>query len=203
MSRILLVGLLAGLLTACGISPPRTAPAGAETSAVQARRAALLAGQVHWRMTGRIAVSDGRDGGSGRIEWVNDGARLQITLNAPVTRRSWRLQAEPGFARLEGLDGGPFEARAAEQLLAEKLGWSVPLADLAAWARGLQAAGPAEIRFQPSGLPEVIEQFGWRIEYREFDPVAGLSMPRRVFVSRGKQRIRLQVDAWSLPGLDP
>lgn len=195
----LLVATLA-LLSGCGVSPQRPTLPDAMATAAQAEREALLAQYPQWTFTGRIAVSDGRDGGSGQIQWIQDGLHFQITLSAPVTGRSWRLSGEPGFARLEGLEQGPYEGRDAEQLLREHLGWNVPMADLAAWARGLRADPTGRIEFQPSGLPSLIEQHGWRIEYRQFDPVeGGLAMPQRVFASHDQHRIRLQVKAWELP----
>lgn len=198
MRALVLAGALA-LIAGCSGVPRRPVISDTVATAVQAQREAILAGYAQWELTGRIAVSDGRDGGSGRIEWIQDGPQYQITLNAPVTRRSWRLIGAPGFARLEGLEGGPFDGHDAEQLLREHLGWNVPLVDLAAWVRGLRAGPTGRIEFQPSGLPGLIEQHDWRIEYRQFDQVDGLAMPQRVFASRGPQRIRLQVDAWEFP----
>lgn len=199
--RPLVVLAVLALLAGCTASPRRAALPQDELLAAQAQREAQLAERGYWRLAGRIAVSDGGDGGSGRLEWMQDGARYEITLNAPVTRRSWRLIGEPGFARLEGIEGGPFHADSAEALLVEYLGWNVPLASLAAWVQGARAAGPAQIEFQLSGLPLLIEQQGWRIEYRAFEdrnPESGeaLPMPLRVFATRGQQRVRVQVDAW-------
>ncbi len=199
MIRSLLLLAVLMLLVGCTAAPRRADSPQGELLAAQAQREAVLAQRGHWRLTGRIAVSDGRDGGSGRLEWVQDGARYEITLNAPVTRRSWRLVGEPGFARLDGIEGGPFHGDSAETLLADHLGWFVPLADLAAWVRGARAPGAAQVEFQPSGLPALIEQNGWRIEYRTFEDGGAPPMPLRVFASRGQQRVRMQVDAWAFP----
>ena len=60
-------------------------------------------------MTGRLALSNGKDGGSGRIEWTQGDGHLQVTLSAPVTRYS--LGAVPqyggtvGGVRLSALAG--------------------------------------------------------------------------------------------------
>lgn len=205
MMRGLLMLMASLLLAGCATSPRRMAPSENALLAAQVQREAWLAQHTDWRLTGRIAVSDGRDGGSGKLEWIQHGARYEITLKAPVTRRSWRLVGEPGFARLDGLDGGPFHGESAESLLAEHLGWHVPLADLAAWVQGARAGGSAQMAFQPSGLPASIQQNGWHIEYRAFEDSAAagahaVPMPLRVFASRGAQRVRMQVDAWAFSG---
>lgn len=201
MRRALLPFVL--LLAGCVAAPKRPVAPAADPLAAQAAREAELAQRSDWHLTGRIAVSDGRDGGSGRIEWIQRGARYEIRVNAPVTRRSWRLVGEPGHARLEGLDGGPFVSDSAEDLLHDHLAWDVPLGDLAAWARGMRASGEAVIRFAPTGLPERMQQGGWLIEYRSFDQARQPALPTRVFASRGAHRVRLQVDAWSFDPESP
>ena len=205
MMRRLFVLAVLMLLAGCTTVPRRAeAPQHQdELLAAQAQREAMLAQRTHWRLSGRIAVSDGRDGGSGRLEWVQEGERYEIGLNAPVTRRSWRLVGEPGFARLDGIEGGPFYGDNAEILLAEHLGWLVPLADLAAWVQGARAPGTAQVQFMPSGLPALIQQNGWQIEYRAYEAAGAPPMPLRVFASRGQQRVRMQVDGWAFPGATP
>lgn len=198
--RSLFVLMALVLLAGCSAAPRRVAAPQRELLAAQAQREALLAQRTHWRLSGRIAVSDGREGGSGKLEWVQDGERYEISLNAPVTRRSWRLVGAPGFARLDGVEGGPFHGDSAETLLAEHLGWFVPLADLAAWVQGARAPGAAQIEFQPSGLPALIQQNGWHIQYRNFEAAGTPPMPQRVFAERGQQRVRMQVDGWAFPG---
>ena len=165
--------------------------------AQQQRREAALAAQTHWRLSGRIAVSDNGDGGSGRLEWIQNGERYEISLRAPVTRRSWRLVGEPGFARIEGLDAGPQDASSAEELLVQHVGWTIPLEHLRAWARGARAAGDAQLRFDADERPLQILQDGWSIDYRAWGD-GSPALPTRVFATRGEQRVRLQVDQWSV-----
>ena len=146
MSRFGILVLIALVLIGCASAPRRPAAGQDDLLLAQVAREAELAQRTNWRLSGRIAVSDGRDGGSGQIAWTQRGERYEIALNAPVTRRSWRLVGEPGYARLEGLDGGPFIGDSAETLLQEHLDWTVPLSDLAAWVRGIRAPGTAAIR---------------------------------------------------------
>ena len=93
------------VLVGCSVAPPRDASSQRELFEAQDHREALVKARTHWRLRGRIAVSNGDDGGSGRMDWVQDGEHYEIKLSAPVSRRSWRLVGEPGFAFLHGLDG--------------------------------------------------------------------------------------------------
>lgn len=188
---------MALLIAGCASAPQRVADSDGNALERQAARETALMAQDAWSFSGRIAVSNANDSGSGRIEWTQDGGTYEIELRAPVTRRSWRLRGEPGWATLEGLDGGPFEGDSAEQLLAEHVGWNVPLADLAAWVRGARAAGSSDIEFAPDGRPSRLRQGGWVIEYRGWHESEPL-LPNKVFAQRGEERVRLLVDRWDV-----
>ncbi|TXK65143.1 lipoprotein insertase outer membrane protein LolB [Alkalisalibacterium limincola] len=187
------------LLLACVRAPVRIDADDALLAGQQVREATLER-QGAWTLVGRIAVSDGQDGGSGRIQWAQDGERFDIRLSAPVSRQSWRLSGQPGAARLEGLEGGPLDGPDAEALLYEATGWLIPLADMARWARGMRGDGVARVSFDERGLPSLIEQAGWAIEYRDWVDAGDPRLPRRVFAERGQARVRLQVERWEATG---
>lgn len=195
--RLALPAALVLAVAACAPAPVRTSVDASLLAAQAAHEAALLA-QPDWALQGRLAVSAAGEGGSGRIDWVQRGDGFDIRLSAPVTRASWRLQGGPGQARLEGLDGGPLAGPDARDLLAQATGWDIPVQALAHWVRGGRAPGPAQIEFGPDGLPALIVQQGWTVEYRGWTTDAA-PRPRRVFASRGDASVRLAVDAWEVP----
>jgi outer membrane lipoprotein LolB len=143
-------------------------------------------------------VSGGGDGGSGQLLWNQAGDATVFEMRAPVSRQTWRLTASPGLVRLDGLDGGPRHGDDAEAMLRSELGWTLPLASLASWVRGMRGEGTAQVRFDAEGLPAIIEQQGWRIEYRAWDRSTHPALPSRVFASRGDHRVRLAVSRWDL-----
>jgi outer membrane lipoprotein LolB len=197
MKRWIAAAALALLATGC-TTPAVRQDSTAALLAAQAAREAALAESPDWTMSGRLAVSAAGEGGSGRIEWRQQGDDFEIRLSAPVTGKSWRLHSAGGQARLEGLEGGVREGSDAQVLLAEATGWVIPIQSLAAWARGARSAGPASVEFTPEGLPALISQHGWQVEYREWDG-AEPARPRRVFARQGEATVRLVVDAWGSP----
>lgn len=197
MSRALLLLVPALLLAACVRAPVRI-DADATLLQAQAEREQTLAAERRWGLVGRLAVSDGRDGGSGRIEWRQDGEDFDIRLSAPVSRQSWRLTRVAGLVTLDGVEGGPHTSHDPQRLLWETTGWLIPVDALADWVRGARARGAAEIAFDPEGLPALLVQQGWRVEYRAWDR-AEPPRPLRVFANQGEARVRLQVDRWDSP----
>ena len=193
MKRVLAMAAAAAVLAACSSAPTRRADT--PTLSGQSDRESALAAHEAWSLSGKVAVSDGRDGGSGRIDWRQDGERFRIEIRAPVTRRTYRLSGGPEGATLEGLDGGPRSGPDPEALLREAVGWSVPVADMVAWARGARGQGGADIEFDADGRPAVLRQRGWTVEYKAWDQ-GSPPMPRKVFAANGERRVRLAVDRW-------
>ncbi len=166
----------------------------------QEAREALLAEPAEWRLSGRVAVSGGGDGGNGRLQWRHQPDHDRVEIQAPVTRQSWRLDVRPGQARLDGLDGGPRLGSDAVELLEREVGWLLPLRQLGHWVRGVRAPGVAEIEFAADGLPYRLDQDGWTIEYRDWQRELQPPLPRKVFAQRGERRIRLLIDDWQVDG---
>ncbi|NLW97475.1 lipoprotein insertase outer membrane protein LolB [Luteimonas wenzhouensis] len=202
-AALAVMALLAGCVSAPVRVPAQVDPAVAGHA--DARRASLEA----WGLAGRVAISGGRQGGSGRLDWVQQGGRYEVTLSAPVTRQGWRLSGDAGRARLEGVEGGPREGADVEALLLEATGWDIPVRALVAWVRGVAAPeamhGPARVEYGADALPVRLEQAGWTIGYRDwFEAGANRpAMPRRIEASRGDARVRLVVDDWTLAPAAP
>lgn len=202
--------LWAGLLAGCASLPPPAPTRGdaAAGDAAQRARAEALGladadcAAPDWTMTGRVALSNGKQGGSGRIEWTQDAGSSHLLLTAPVTRQGWRLDVDGAGATLTGVSGGPLQDTDAARLLRDATGWEIPVAALGCWLRAAAADvarfGPARIDYGADLLPRRIEQGGWSIAYDGWkpDPSSALPMPARIDARRGNDSVRLVVDRW-------
>jgi outer membrane lipoprotein LolB len=186
------------LLAAC--APVRIKGDAAMLGAQQAREK-TLSNRDHWTLTARLAVSDGHHGGSGSLTWIQNGDRYDFILRAPVTGRSFQLRGGPHGAVLEGLDEGPIHGNDAQHLLARVFGWPVPLARLRYWVKGLRAPdAPARLRFGADHLPSLLQQDGWKVEYRGWFEDSRPRVPSKVFASRKGYRVRVAIQQWSWSG---
>lgn len=166
----------------------------------QTLREQALAHADHWTLRGRLGVVSGKEGGSGSLEWTQEGDRYSFVVRGPLAGKSFRLTGGPGWALLEGVDGGPRRAADAQTLLRAVLGWDVPLRDLRAWVLGLRAdGGPATLAFGTDRLPEVLHQDGWTVDYRQWDTTRQPPLPQKVFAERAPYKVRLSVDSWQFP----
>ena len=196
--RLAVCAVVMLLLAACAGPRVRPQQADAASLARQAAREQALAAHANWTLRGRLGVSDGRDSGSGSLEWAQNGDAFRFSMHAPVTGKTWVLQGRDGHVVLEGLREQPVEGDDAAVLLERELGWRVPVAELVDWARGSRAAGPAQVTFRADGLPATIEQAGWRVEYLDYDDSRDPPLPRKVFASRGAYKVRLAIREWAL-----
>ena len=190
-----LVLALAGCATT-RVAPPPAAATGATLAALAQRESELGARPV-WGLDGRIAVSNSRDAGSGRIAWRQAGLRFDIELTAPITHQGWRLSGEPGRATLDGLSGGPREGVDAESLLRDATGWDIPVRSLPRWVRGLRAdPARAVVQFDAAGRLARLAESGWTIDYTWPDEAAA-ELPSRIEARRDDARVRLVIDQWT------
>lgn len=180
------------------LSPQETAAAKTQLS----QHEAAVRSTSSWSLQGRVALSNGRNGGSGNIDWRQQGGAYEVALSAPVTRQSWRLSGDASAARLEGLEGGTRTGSDPEQLLREATGWEIPVAALSSWVRGARADeadfGPATVAFGADRRLARIEQAGWTIDYAAWQPQSTDApiLPVRLNAQRGQAKVRLVVDRW-------
>ncbi len=200
--RVLMASALAALLlSGCVSRPVRTpeVPVDPVQAQAQDRERAVIA---QWGLSGRIAVSNGKQGGSGRIDWQQADDRYTVALSAPITRQSWRLSGDAAGARLEGIEGGPRASPDVEAMLLETTGWNIPVRALADWVRGVGAPeadfGAARIAYGDGNRPVRLEQAGWTIDYSQWQADAAPSMPLRLVATRGDAKVRLIVDEWAV-----
>jgi outer membrane lipoprotein LolB len=211
------VAMLAGvaLLAGCQAVPVRSGAALADPAQVAQAQALLATREAAlglpagtacdapgWQLSGRAALSNGREGGSGRIDWLQGSGSTQVTLSAPVTRQSWTLTAGPTGAALDGVPNGPLRGSDAGELLHQATGWRIPVGALGCWLRGARADaathGEAVVAYGADLRPLRIQQAGWTVEFSDWVEAAagGQVLPGRIQAQRGEDRVRLLVDDW-------
>jgi outer membrane lipoprotein LolB len=188
-----LVFLHAMLLAGCSVSPPRDTPP-ADLGASRQQHLSVI---DKWSFRGRIAISDGEDGGSGTLDWVQDGHSFTLNFFGALGRGAWMLQAGPQYAVLETAKGERWEADDVSSLVEQHLGWRVPMDALPFWVRGLTAPGTvADTHLDESGLPLEMIQEDWRVSYQRWNDASHIVMPSRIDAYRGEYSFKLIVREW-------
>lgn len=181
---------MAGLV-ACSTTPLKVAT---PTDSFSAQRPVPYA----WSFDGRIALSNGKDGGSGRIRWEQDGEFFTISLRAPISGQSWQLSGDRSHARLEGVRSYPVLGTSARELLRRELGWELPVGDMKSWLFGRGFRAQARIQHDVSGRPTRVDDGGWNIAYRDWRSVDSIALPRRIIAKKAPYQVRLAIQRWTM-----
>jgi outer membrane lipoprotein LolB len=140
--------------------------------------------------SGRLSVRMDDRGQVANFEWQHSAESDQLAINTPIGTTVARLTRDGQGVRLES-DGQTWQAPDVGALMQSRLGWSLPLENLAWWIRGRAAPGlPSSVDTDGSLL-----QQGWRIRFIA-DSQAGALYPARVDLSRDHLTIRLATYRW-------
>jgi outer membrane lipoprotein LolB len=164
------------------------------------RRVHLLAMDT-WQARGRIAVKAQGTGGQGDLAWDQQGASSVVRVSGPFGAGAYEIRWDPAMLRVASRNGefsrAYSGADAAEQFLAEQLGWSFPASSVRYWLLGVpDPVLPARERFSADGRLQAIEQNGWSVTYGRFVERAGVTLPAKIAIESARARLRVIVDRW-------
>lgn len=195
----LAVVALAGLLAGCaGMAPKHYGP---PDMAAWRQRLARLSAVDDWRLDGRVAVSNGRQGGSGSLRWTEHAPYLEMRFSGPFGIGGFRLYGTPDNLVIETGKGKTYYTSDPGRTLAERLGWPVPIASMRYWVLGIPdpEGGVTDKRIDQHGLPRHMAQYGWSIDYAHYTNAGGYRLPARLEARRGPVHIKLVINDWKVP----
>jgi len=150
-------------------------------------------------LDGKLAVSDGDDGGSGKLEWQSQPGLSELDFRGTLGRGAWRLEIQPGHSVLNLADGASWEASDVSVLVRQHVGWDVPVGALAWWVRGLTAPGRISRQsFDDDGRLTLLSQHGWKVEYQRYEEFSGIALPTKLEARKGKRQVKLVMRNWTL-----
>lgn len=186
------------LIASCSTVPPTPDEISVREGLYRERLTALAA-LTSWSLEGRLAVSNGKDGGSGSFRWNEAPQYSRMEFHGALGRGAWRLTSDARGAQLELSDGRSYSAPTVDELARRQLGWEVPVAYLSWWARGLAAPGGTEVlELDEKGRPTLLVQAGWSVEYGRYQMVDGQDLPARLSARRDSARVKLAIREWKL-----
>lgn len=193
-----LLVVLGLVLSACSTLPPQE-PDQAQRIRLYELKSKQLETESNWSLTGKLAISNAKDGGSGRFNWHNGPDSIRMDFHGALGRGAWRLEADGNGALLELADGSSHQAASVDQLVRDQLGWEIPVDSLSWWVRGMMAPGqPQERQFDERGNLVRLLQDGWSIEFGKYRSVGHVELPVRVTAEQADWKVKLVVRGWQL-----
>lgn len=187
------------MLAACGTLPGRAPQGPANEVAWQLRLAALTALR-DWELNGEVGVVNGKDGGSGSLDWQQRGGELIFDFRAPLGSGTVHIQGDTAALRVQSSRGDDFTTNDPEDDFAEHLHMPMPILSMRYWLLGIPDPGASYTKVADArGELMSLEQRGWQVDYQEYTDVQGYSLPVRFTLARGEVRIKVAVSGWTLP----
>jgi len=140
-----------------------------------------------WAINGRIAVQTNYDGGQADYHWQQlNTTDYKIRLQAPLGAGTTWINGDAQGVNLRTSSGEALYDADVDKLMLQINGWPLPVSGLRYWVLGLPSAASSYSvsQWKSNGLPGVMLQDGWRIEFRRYKKVSGILMPHKLFIRR-------------------
>ena len=161
-----------------------------------------------WQLTGKLGIRTADDNGSASLKWAQQLINYQINLSGPLGQKRMIITGAPGKVRLEQTGEPVQEAKTAEALIKKSAGWTLPVAQLAYWVRGVPAPKLRITHLQQneSGLIAQLIQGDWIISYSNYRDQsfngAILPLPGKITAEYKDVRLVLVIRDWHLGAQD-
>ncbi len=190
--RLLLVPALALIAAGCAtVSPPPPV----DWNAVAVERQ----GWDRWGLSGRTAVTAGRQGWNASLDWQQGGAESELRLHGPFGLGALRVNIDGEAVQIHTAKGEVLAGEDARLMLEHTLGVDLPLEHMRYWLLAVPAPKlPAFSQLDAQGRLAQLDQRGWRVTYQEYGYSSAHWLPGRVTAERDGVKIKVVVDRWRL-----
>jgi len=196
-TRVILVASLLAL-SGCA-SLPGTAPTGAPDEAAWQLRRTQLEKLADWELQGRVGIINGKDGGSGSMDWKQQGDVLAFSFRGPFGAGSLQVQGDANALWVRSSRGDDFITTDPEQDFSRRLRIPLPVLSMRYWMLGLpDPTAPFTKSVDAQGHLVTLAQRGWQVDYQDYASFKGYDLPTRLLIERASVRIKIAVNNWQL-----
>ncbi len=186
------------LLAGCA-SVPGTAPVGPPNEAAWQARRARLGMLMDWELQGRVGIVNGKDGGSGSMDWKQRGGVMDFSFRGPFGAGSLEVRGDSSALWVRSSRGDNFVSTEPEQDFAERLHVPLPVLSMRYWLLGLPDPGtPFTKTVDARGHLVTLSQRDWRVDYQDYASFDGYELPTRLLIQRDQVRIKVVINQWQV-----
>jgi outer membrane lipoprotein LolB len=196
-----LLPLASLVLAACSINAPK-GPATSPTSPQWREHEAQVKQLEHYQTRGSFAYISDKQKVYARFFWqqyTRDNYRLLLTN--PLGSTEMELKVQSGVAQLTNNEGKKYTSNNPDEMIQKLTGMSIPLANLRLWMLGLPGDESDFTLDSQYRLSKVnYSQHGQQgtVVYQSYSDDVIPSLPNRLELTEGDQRIKLKMDSWTL-----
>jgi outer membrane lipoprotein LolB len=152
-----------------------------------------------WKLQGRTAIIQGKEGWNAGLRWQEKSGAYQIKIEGPFSQGGITLDGDASQAVLTMADGQKISAADPEILIKEALGIQLPVSALRDWVRGIpySSINIDRIALDAEGQVTHLVQQDWDISFLKYVPFGIYSVPTKIFIRNQDLSLRLAVTRWN------
>lgn len=191
--------LILALLSGCGSMQPRDSEPQTPRLSWQ-QQAERLSQQQDWSLVGKIGIRQQQERTSASLNWEQQQDHYQIFMTGPLGQGAVKVQGSDEGITMDVSGEGRYTADTPEALLADQLGWSLPLSNLRYWIKGLPAPGSYyQQQLDDANRLASLTQDQWHIRYPSYHRLQHLDLPRKLILNHGTDlSVTLIIKEWQL-----
>ncbi|GAA0410809.1 lipoprotein insertase outer membrane protein LolB [Cocleimonas flava] len=207
--RALLISsvILLGGCTQYGTQPPQVKsvvnPTVKQSSWEQ--RQAYLARRQNWSLGSKISLRYGDENYIFGLSWAQQNAsQYTMQITHPLTGALVaKLSRQSGGVTLLADNGRTYRDTDEERLLQNQSGVRIPVKGMQYWVRGMTSPEYKvdQLILDNLGRPETLYQAGWKVSYSNYTNNSTQAMPRRVVLTRSKDKLYIKLIAKTWQGV--
>lgn len=189
----------AGLVAGCArVAPPSMVATTTPAQTLQQRIQALSA-MRNWSLSGAISIRHGQSATIANYQWQQQGSSYSIHLAGALNAGSTTVTGRRGYVQVVRANGERWQGTDPNKLIAQRLGWRLPVDELFYWVRGLPAPGAKRgQKVDAKGHLIALTQQGWQIQWQRYRTVGGLDLPRWIVLRDGTWQVKILIRQWRL-----
>jgi outer membrane lipoprotein LolB len=154
----------------------------------------------NWHIVGKIGFTDGKDGGSASIDWIQEKDNFKITLYGPFKVGTSYITKRNGVINLSTSEGIKQTATSPEEVILQQFGWTIPIDGLIYWAKGIPKKNiPIKlIQLSKEKRLDKLSQQGWNIEYYNYKNFGKFILPTKINLQYKNIKIKLIFKNWDI-----
>ncbi len=195
--------LLCAMLLGCSTQPGRP-PQSEHVTQSWEQRQQQLSPLTQWQVLGKIRIQTDDSSSSANLNWTQRLDHYRIYMAGPLGQGAINIEGSEQTGITLDISGEErHQASSPEQLLTQRLGWTVPISQIPYWIRG--APAPKEQyskQLDPSNRLLQLQQSGWTIDYINYHEDLQPQLPHKIRLNRDNSlKLLLILKQWQFDPL--
>ncbi len=160
-------------------------------------RAHRLSKLTSWDINGALSLQMRNQTSLANYQWQQQGPKhYHLQLSSSLNLYVLSINGTPGSVKLNSNDNKVISGTNAADLVAQTIGYPLPVHDLYYWIRSLPAPGEAYTHYDHFGHLTQLRQGQWQVQFSHFITTAAGDLPQMLDIHSPELTLRIVIKNW-------